>query len=184
MKTLMLDMDNVITDGTIKKYIEEFYNIHFELDDLTEYAYVQYMTKEKTKEFWEYVKDKDLYENAPLLKDCYKVLKKLNKKYDIYIVTSYLWKETIDISGNNLSDKYYYLKRMLPFIKPEKYIFTTNKSMIPFDIKIDDKITNLDNSTTKLLFNAWHNKTISEEELKDKNVIRVYNWKDIENILL
>jgi len=56
--------------------------------------------------------------------------------------------------------------------------------MIPFDIKIDDKITNLDNSTTKILFNAWHNKTISEEELKDKNVIRVYNWKDIENILL
>lgn len=183
MKTIMVDMDNVITDGVFKKYIEEFYDIHFELDDMTEYAYVQEMTKTKTKEFWDYVENKDFYDDAPLLDGCYEVLKKLNTKYDVYIVTSYLWNETIDISGKNLANKYYYLIKKLPFIKPEKYIFTTNKSVMNFDIRIDDRINNLNGATTKLLYTAWHNKDINDDELKEKNIIRVNNWKDIEKVL-
>ena len=59
MKTIMVDMDNVITDGSFKKYIEEFFDISFELDDLTEYAYVQEMTKADAQGFWNYVKNKN-----------------------------------------------------------------------------------------------------------------------------
>ena len=73
---------------------------------------------------------------------------------------------------------------MLPFIKPEKYIFTTNKNIMNFDIRIDDKINNLDDSDTKLLFSAWHNRDIKKEELKERNVVRVDSWYDIEKILL
>ena len=184
MKTIMVDMDNVITDGSFKKHIEEFFDISFELDDLTEYAYVQKMTQADAKGFWNYVKNKNFYKDAPLLDGCFEVLKKLNEKYDVYIVTSYLWNETIDISGNNLSNKYYYLQKMLPFIKPDKYIFTTNKDLLNFDIRIDDRINNLNGATTKLLFTAWHNRSIPTNELKEKNIVRVNNWKDIEKVLL
>lgn len=184
MKTLMVDMDNVLTDGVFKDYIEEFYNKKIDLDEVKVYAYVQEITKERTEEFWEFVKNRNFYENAPLFQDAKKVLKKLNKKYDVYIVTSYLWKETLDLSGDNLRDKYYYLKEMLPFIDPAKYIFTTNKNVMNFDIRIDDRLHNLDGAETKLLFTAWHNKEISDSELKYQNVIRVNSWKEIADILL
>lgn len=53
-----------------------------------------------------------------------------------------------------------------------------------FDIRIDDRLLGLGNAKIKLLFNSWSNNTISEEELKEKNVIRVNGWDDIEKILL
>ena len=184
MKTVMIDMDNVLTDGVFKEYIEEFYKIEIDLNEIKDYAYVQKLTKKDSKQFWEFVQDKNFYLEAPLFQDCYEVLEKLNSKYDLYIVTSYLWNEEIDVSGHNLKNKYYYLKERLHFIGPEKYIFTTNKSLMNFDIRIDDRLNNLSGATTKLLFTAWHNKDLSKEELKKKNTIRVNSWKEIEDILL
>ena len=67
---------------------------------------------------------------------------------------------------------------------PEKYIFTTHKDLLNFDIRIDDRINNLNGATTKLLFTAWHNRSIPTNELKEKNIVRVNNWKDIEKVLL
>lgn len=184
MKSIMVDMDNVLTDGVFKKYIEEFYNTKIDLGKVNVYAYVQEYTKERAKEFWEYVSDKSFYDNAPLFDGAYEVLKKLNEKYKVYICTSYLWNEALDLSGNNLKEKYYYLKEKLPFINPSRYIFTTDKSIMNFDIRIDDKLNNLSGATTKLLFSAWHNKNLSESELKGENIIRVNNWKEIGEILL
>ena len=36
----------------------------------------------------------------------------------------------------------------------------------------------------KLLFSAYHNKNIPDEELKKDGLIRVNNWKEVEKILL
>lgn len=183
MKTIMVDMDNVITDGVFLNYINEYLKANYKLGDFREYHYVQGLIGDNHG-FWDWVSDKNFYEQAPLLEGCYEVLKKLNDVYDVYIVTTYLWNEAKDISGYNLMNKYYYLKDMLPFIGPEKYIFTSNKKMINFDIRIDDRIGNLEGAETKLLFTAWHNKDMTDEELKDKNIIRVNNWNDIAKILL
>ena len=179
MKTLMIDMDSVITDGNFNKLLEDYFNIKIDMDKITNYHYIQELAKKDSLGFWKYVEDKDLYKGSPLLKDCYEVLEKLNKKYDIYIVTSYLWRHDIDVSGKCLSDKYYYLKEMLPFIDQTKYIFTTNKNLLNFDIKIDDRYINLEGANKKILFTQWHNK---EEKYDD--VIKVNNWKEIEEILL
>ena len=180
MKTLMIDMDDVITRGNFYKYIEEFNGKKIDMDKTTNYYIIQESIEDNKEEFWKYVENKDLYKDAPLFEDCYEVLEKLNKKYDVYIVTSYLWRESIDLSAKNLGYKYNYLKEKLPFIDQTKYIFTTNKSLLKFDIKIDDKIANLDNCKTKILYNSWHNK----HEKYDENVIRVNNWKEIGDVLL
>lgn len=87
-------------------------------------------------------------------------------------------------AGNNLKNKYNFLYDKLDFIEPKNYIFTADKSVINCDIKIDDKLNNIESAKTKLLFTAWHNKDMSEEELVKQNVIRVNNWKEIEQILL
>ena len=49
-------------------------------------------------------------------------------------------------------------------------------------IKID--LNEKGKAETKMLFTAYHNKTITDEELKQNGVIRVNGWKDIEKILL
>ena len=36
----------------------------------------------------------------------------------------------------------------------------------------------------KLLFTAWHNKDMSDEELSQQGIIRVDSWDDIKRILL
>ena len=72
----------------------------------------------------------------------------------------------------------------LYFIEPRNYIFTADKSIINCDIKIDDRIDNLDGAKTKILFTAWHNKNISKDELNNKGIKRANNWKEIENIFL
>ena len=48
-----------------------------------------------------------------------------------------------------------------------------------FDVAIDDRLKNLQSSTTKILFDAWHNKESIEDDIK-----RVSSWKEIENILI
>lgn len=183
MKRIMVDVDNVITDSIFLDLINEFLKTNYVLNDLKGY-YLQELIKDRKKEFWEYVRDRNFYERATLFADCYEVLKQLNAVYDVYIVTAYLWNDTIDISGDNLRNKYYYLREMLPFIEPDKYIFTTNKNLMNFDIKLDDKLENLEGADIKLLFTAWHNRDLRDVDLKNKNVIRVNNWCDIEKILL
>lgn len=179
----MVDMDNVIVDTALLKYINEFLETDYKREDMKGY-YLQELVNHRKKEFWNWVKDRNFYDGMTLFEDCYRVLERLNEVYDVYIVTSYLWKDDIDISGYNLGNKYYYLREKLPFIKPEKYIFTTNKKIINFDIRIDDKLENLEGATLKLMFSAWHNRDMDDNWLEKQNVIRVNSWQDIENMLL
>lgn len=125
-----------------------------------------------------------MYENATLLPDCYDVLKELSSHYKIYICTHYIWREIIEYAGHNLKNKYNFLYKKLDFIEPNNFIFTVDKSIVNCDIKIDDKVSNIEGAKTKLLFTAWHNKDLTVEELKGQNIIRVDNWKEIRKILL
>lgn len=183
MKTIMVDMDDVLTYGNFNEILENFLGHKFDYDSLTGY-YIQEALGDKKDDFFEYFKTKNTYEKSELLPDCYEVLKKLSKIYKIYICTDYIWREIIEFAGDNLKNKYDFLYQKLDFIDPRNYIFTADKSVVQCDIKIDDKLENIENAETKLLFTAYHNKKLTEEELKEKGVIRVNNWKDIERILL
>ena len=175
MKTLMVDMDNVITDGKVFEMIESRINRKIKENDT---FFLQELLDNK-KDFYEELKNTDIYGDSKLIEDCYEVLEKLNNKFDIYIVTSYIWDNEYEVSANNLKNKYNYLRKKLPFISPEKYIFTTNKQLLRFDIAIDDRLVNLSGATTKILFDAWHNKgEISSD------IIRATSWKNIEKLLL
>ncbi len=183
MKTLMIDMDDVITDNQFATFVEEFLNKKIDFTPAN-FKYKQDAIKGKEEEFKNIYEHKNLYEKAPLLDGCFETLQKLNQTYDIYIVTSYIWGKNIIDPAENLKNKFNYLKEKLPFINPEKYIFIQNKKQIHFDIKIDDRLSGLENADTKILFSAWHNQSIKDSELKEKNIIRANNWYDIEKLLL
>ena len=82
------------------------------------------------------------------------------------------------------SNKYDFLIKNFPFLDPMNFVFVGNKSILKSDIKIDDKIENLVNGDIKILFTAYHNKNISDEELKNQGIIRAKDWLDIKKILL
>lgn len=180
MKRLMVDMDDVITFGGFFRSVCKFLGEDIDINTVNTY-FLQELLGDRKDEFWKSVEDENFYQDLPLMDGCYEVLEKLNKHFDIYIVTAYLWDGIPDVSGKNLKNKYHYLKENLPFIDPSKYIFTTNKSIIDFDIRIDDRLHNLDGAETKILFDQWHNRNIGEDELV--GVDRVYNWYDIYNLL-
>lgn len=182
MKTIMVDMDNVITDGIFNDFLEEFLGEKIDINSSKVY-YRQELIKGREDEFKQIYQYRNLYENAPLLDGCYEVLEKLNNKYDIYIVTSYIWEKDIISAEENLKNKFQYLQQKLPFINSSKYIFTQNKKIMNFDIRIDDRLSGLENSNIKLLFDSWSNTTITNEELKKNNIIRVKDWYDVENVL-
>ena len=82
------------------------------------------------------------------------------------------------------------MRKYLPFINPRKYIFTSSKSLIKADIQIDDLASNMNSDVeTKVLFPSYHNKNVSDEELKKMGIVRAgtdwrKGWEEVLKILL
>lgn len=181
-KRIMVDMDDVITTGGFLHLVNEYLKTNYKEDDFESF-YMQDVVPDKD-EFFKWFKTHNMYEYCNLTSDVYKVLEKLSKNYEIFIGTSYIIKDIIKDTGFLLPQKYEFLINTFPFLNPNNFIFLGNKSVLNCDIKIDDRIDNLDGAKTKILFTAWHNKNISKEELNNNGIKRADNWKEIENMLL
>ncbi len=181
-KTIMVDMDDVIVKGGFLYLINNFLGTNYTENDFTDF-YMQDSIPNKD-EFFKYFLENNLYDHCEMLPDAYDVLKELNEHYDVFIGTSYIYKEIPNESGKILLQKYDYLLKHLPFINPYKYIFISNKNILKFDIKIDDKLDNLEGSDRKLLFSAYHNLNINDNDLGIQGIERVNDWQDIKDKLL
>ena len=181
-KKIMVDMDDVITTGGFLYLINKFLGTNYTEDDFDGYYFQDKV--DDMEAFKKYVKNENVYDYCSIIDGCYDTLKELNEVYDIYICTSYLWRDMPNESGYVLEQKFKFLKDNFDFISPYKYIFVSDKSVLDFDIKIDDRLDNLSNCKTKLLFTAYHNKNISKEELDNLGVVRVDSWKEVEKKLL
>ncbi len=185
MKRILVDMDDVICVHGFINIVNDFLGTKYTEDDAKSYYINDLIPKEKMKEWVEFFKNKNVYDYMELNKDVQEVLKKLNAMYEIYIVTAYIFRDDPTISGNQLKNKFDFLQKHLPFINPENFIFLSDKSLINADVRIDDNIQKLEGtSELKLLFTAYHNKNLTEEDLEKQNVKRVNDWKEIEKILL
>ena len=186
-KSIMIDMDEVFVVGQFSAFlIEDLGEVDF---DKLHSQYRQDLLKGKEEEFKKIYKYKNLYKDKnenyiEPLPNCVEVIKELNEIYDVYIVTTYVWKEEIIDSATNLKNKFEYLHYWLPFIDAKNFIFMTDKTKIKYDIGIDDRISNLKNCDKKLLFTEFRNKKITDKELKEKGIIRVNNWLDVKKQLL
>lgn len=186
-KSIMIDMDEVIVVGRFSDYLVEFLG---EVDfDKLHSQYRQDLIKGREEEFRKIYKYKNLYkyDNGDYinpLPNCVDVIKDLNEKYNIYIVTTYIWREEVVDAATNLKNKFEYLQYWFPFIDINNFIFMTDKTKIKYDIGIDDRASNLENCDKKLLFTEFRNRKITDKELKNKEIERVNNWLDVRNELL
>ena len=191
-KIILLDVDEVICFSGFLEVSNEFMGTNFDIDYFTDYYIDEVLVpKERFDEFNKFLLGKNLYENAKLLPNGVRVIEKLNKYYDIYPCTSCINPFDLNGSGKLFKDKYDFLLKTIPFIRPQNFIFTDTKNLFKADIQIDDRIQKLESSDVKIkiLFPSYHNKSISDEELKEKNIIRAgYDWREgwnnIEKILL
>ena len=181
-KRLMIDMDDVICTNGFLHMINKYLGSNYTIDDFDEF-YMQDILDDKDS-FFEWFKNQNMYDYCELMDDCYDVMYELNKKYDLYITTDYVWREISESCGYVVEQKFNWLRDNLPFIKPQQYIFLANKNVLSMDIRLDDKINNLDNASVKLLYSAYHNKKYSLEELSSMGIERMNSWLDIRDRLL
>lgn len=190
-KDLLLDIDEVFCFPGFLQAINDFLGTNYAIDDFTDYYMDEAVVpKERFNEFNQFINGRNLYENAEILPHAKETIKKLNEFYNIYVLSSCINPFDIIGSGRLFTDKYNFLIDQLPFIKPEHFIFTNAKHLFRADVQIDDRLSNLDeNIETKILFPSYHNRDISDEELRKKGIIRAgYDWREgwieVGNILL
>ena len=186
-KSIMIDMDEVIVSPRFTEILEEFLG-EVDWEALSGY-YRQDLIRGREEEFKSTYGECNLYKDRDgnflnPFDDCVEVIKRLSDVYDVYIVTSYVWKSDIFDASLNLKYKNEYLRHFFPFLDNNNFIYITNKNLLKFDIGIDDRLKNMDNCSLKLLFDEFRNRKITSLELSLNNGIRVNSWKEIERLLL
>lgn len=185
VKKIMIDMDDTILADCYLEVVNEYLNTNYTYDDCKEYWIDNMVPQEKQKEYLNHFYNEiDVYEYGHVRENCIKVIEELTKYYEVFICSAYVDHRAIKNCSKILLYKHKWLLENLPFIKPENYIFTNRKDIIPVDIIIDDKVENLKSGEIKLLISAYHNEEIPENELENLGITRVDTWDDIAEILL
>ena len=180
---IMIDLDDTICSIRFFDHMNELFGTKHTPENNIGYYAEDLLTEEQKNKFKDYIVEQNLYETANIYDNAIDVIEKLNKEHEVYICSAYVFRDNPKKSGKHLYNKFEFLLDKFPFIHPDNFVFMFNKKNFEADIKIDDKIDNLTGAKIKLLYTAYHNKNISEEELKSNNIIRVNNWKEIENII-
>ncbi len=181
----MIDMDDTITiDGYIN-VVNKFLKTNLTYDDIPSYWVDEIVPEKQLDKYLNYFYNKiNIYDYTKVNGNALQVIEELTKYYEVVICSAYTDYRYIEDCVNIITHKHKWLLKNLPSINPDNFIFTSNKHCINAEIKIDDKVNNLENAEVKLLITAYHNKNITNEELKKKGIIRVNTWDDIAEILL
>lgn len=165
---IAIDMDEVLADP-IHKFIQLYNRDHQVPLDLmikpgTEiFQNVPHEVKDK---WFEYINEKGFFRDLPVIKGAVEAVKKLQQRYDVYIVSAAME------FRNSLEDKLDWLEQYFPFIDWKHIIFCGEK-IVNVDIMIDDRIKNFsDFNGRPLLFTSPHNLLITDYE-------RVDNWQQV-----
>jgi len=171
MERIAVDMDGVIAD-----VLEQFF-LYDEKDFGTRRTLEEITGKPESISFpkcREYVFTKGFFRTAPVMKESQDILWKLNKQYEIFIVSA------ATEFPHSLCEKHEWLNEHFPFITWQQMVFCGAKTIIEADMMIDDHFKNLDHfKRTTFLFSQPHNLLQNAGRHR-----RVNSWKEIADILL
>lgn len=121
-----------------------------------------------------HVRQKGFFRNVPAIPSAVDVLERLNKKYEVFIVSS------ATEFPNSLEEKYYWMEEHFPFISWKQLVFCGSKTIVKGDCMIDDHFKNLDHFEGKtFLFTQPHNYGHNA-----KSHQRINSWTELADILL
>jgi 5'(3')-deoxyribonucleotidase len=187
MKTLLIDIDNTI--GNLIGHYLSTYNLKYNscidtnIEKFDKWGFPEFTHSYNKSSSFEEEKEKMInifnssgfWETLPLLPNSDKVLKFLNKKYDIYLVTSPSFE-----SPFFFTERIKWVKNNLSFFDYKKLIFCKNKSLFKSNyILIDDYPENLLNFEGKTIkINYKFNEHVNSTEN-----FNPYDWKLVPNLL-
>ena len=185
MKKLVIDLDDTITEKGFIRMVNEFLGTNYEQEDSGTYYVNDLIPKERMDEWVDFFEKRNVYDYTNIIEGAKETIKKLTEKYDVYIATSFVFRDKPEISGKIAYDKFNFIIKEFPFLNMRNIIMINNKDMLNVDIRIDDSMKKIKGpAEQKLLFTAYHNKNISNEELDKEGIKRVNTWSEIEKILL
>jgi 5'-nucleotidase len=171
MKSIAVDMDNVIAD------VESHYITWYESALGVKISKADMMGKPELSAFdnreaaEQFLYTPGFFRTVPLMPGAQETLQRLNKDYDIYIVSAAMQ------FPQSLKEKLEWLDEYFPFISWKKIIFCGDKSKINTDLMIDDHLKNLNSFKGKgILFTACHNISLNYPA-------RLNSWSEAERYL-
>ena len=106
-KTIVIDMDDTITSETLTEIINEYLGTNYKDEDF-EGFYKQDIIKDKD-DFFKFFLTKNEYDYGHINDNAVSVIKELNEKYEVFIGTSFIFKEIVSDSGIFVKNKYDFL---------------------------------------------------------------------------
>lgn len=187
---IVFDLDDTLVVGNFLEIANECFNDNKTFEDIKSY-YVEDNFNITTKQREKYLDElvvRDVYENAKIISGAYDSLKKLvnNEKYDVLIYSACVLKNRESYSGQAFARKFDFIFKNFDFINPQNIILGGNKSIICAKYFIDDRLDHLINSKAeyKILFTAYHNKDITQEELEKNNIVRLDNHDELYKFII
>jgi 5'-nucleotidase len=170
-KKIIVDMDGVLADVYPRLY--DIYEKETG-DKLSAEDIAGKLEEEAFPDQRRWVSEPGFFRTLPVMEGSRKVLEKLNKEYDIIVVS------LATEFPNSLTDKLMWINEHFSFLSWKQIVFCGDKSLIKADIMIDDHPKNLDNFAGKTYIFTQplnlHN--------KNSKHTRVNSWAEIEKILI
>jgi 5'-nucleotidase len=171
MKRILVDMDGVIADVYTRFF--ELYEKETEKTKTME-EIIGFKEAEAFPAVYRWVETPGFFRTIPVMKDSQRVLKLLNEKYEIIIVSM------ATEFPYSLTDKQLWLNDNFPFISWKQVVLCGNKSLIRADLMIDDHFKNLDNfEGDTIMYLQPHNINNTSHNYKT-----VSSWVEIEKLFL
>ncbi len=172
MQRIAVDMDGVLSD-TVEQFIaweERETGKKITLQEILGKPELEVFPNSK-----KHLHTKDFFRTTSVIEDSQDILKQLNEKYEVFIVSA---ATEFPLS---LTEKQAWLNEYFPFITWQQMVFCGSKAIIQADIMIDDHFKNLNSFDGKLsiLFTQPHN--IYADNGRHT---RVHTWQDIYRLLL
>ena len=165
-KRLAVDMDEVIAD-VYTKYLDIYEAEFGRRPDREEYWGKKMKTLPGADILRPNLFKKGFFRDLPVMENSQEVLRELNERFDIYIVTAAME------FRNSFEDKYDWLQEHFPFLPWKNFVFCGDKSIIKTDWLIDDHVHNLETFIgTSIVFTASHN-------IHEQRFDRVNNWLEV-----
>lgn len=179
---VLIDIDGTICIGAMLELCEEYLGEKIDITTIPVGLYINQVID--SLEFRKYFLGHNVYDYGITEQYTIDSIRELSSIYDVYIATIYHYPDAPEFSSIMLPRKLEYLKKYFSFLGEKKFLFVGDKSVLDFDISIGDSLSDMIGKKDNFLLTTYHNKDINDDELKNRNITRVDDWKDIMDNLM
>ena len=174
MERVIVDMDEVIADpmGDMVDWYKKEYELEINMEKMIGSQWVNGFPIHHQQLVMDRLLSPGFFRNLPVFPDSVDVLKEMNKRYEIFIVSA-----AIEFP-NSLKDKLEWLLEFFPFFTWKQLVLCGDKRIVCGDYMIDDYVRNLEHfNGKKYLYTSVHNTRVTGYD-------RLNNWKEVADVFL